>query len=262
MGNNALLTHVVRGEEDQARKLIIDSPDQLLNKMDVTDNAGRYFHNINSFEYALWALDSHMWNMMLKTVSTIPNYLQFWSVLRKQYDSLKIDGVSYTFHGKEIKGEHHFNFEPLILALDTYHKQFGLWSDAERDKYWCTVVGKAQYDLPAHVAQEYCFPNRSFEPIPAFNEEQLPRCLMFYNNLQHRIEEWWPKEKSSQCLGVDFAIVGPRQWIDRSKPTMPRGLIVHADKPALVDWATINALYQARSQDFQKLSHQLNAALM
>jgi hypothetical protein len=256
MDDNALLTHVVRGEEDLACKLIIDAPEQLLTKMDVTDYAGRCFHNINSFEYALWALDSHMWSMMLKTVSTIPNYLELLSGLREQHERFKINGITYTLDGKEIK-EHHFNFEQLILALDTYHKQFHQWSESERDKYWCTVIGKAQYELPAHVAQEYCFPGRSFEPRPAFHETQLPRCLMFYNNLQHRTEEWWPKEESTTRLGVDFAIVGPRQWIDRSKPIMPRGLVAHAEKPALIDMKAIHALHLARSQDFQNLAHLL-----
>ena len=41
--------------------------------------------------------------------------------------------------------------------------------------HWCKVVGGEQKLLPAHMVNEYCRPDRPFEPCPQEWESKLPR---------------------------------------------------------------------------------------
>ena len=67
-----------------------------------------------------------------------------------------------TVHGK------HFNLEGLEDALQTYVDNAAeVWKYDQRAKYhWCKVVGGEQKLLPAHIVNEYCRPDRPFEPCP------------------------------------------------------------------------------------------------
>ena len=96
-----------------------------------------------------------------------------------------------------------FDFHSLITALDTYVTNFGEWNDHQQEEAWMKV-GKAQRDVPVHVAHEYCRPDRSFDPRPSFTEEALPRLLTFSNSITH-IKSWFPLSSSSG-LGFDFAL--------------------------------------------------------
>ncbi len=87
-----------------------------------------------------------------------------------------------------------FDLEPLIQALQSYVNNYDALVAAhnrldyaarnratmELNSAWIQV-GKAQRDVPAHVAQEYCRPDRAFYPCPPFNEPELPRILTFHN---------------------------------------------------------------------------------
>src|SRR4051794_12377679 len=60
-----LLHHVVRSEYDVVKAMLEQDIDLLFKKNRVTDCSGRTFASISPFEYALWALDKHMWDTML-----------------------------------------------------------------------------------------------------------------------------------------------------------------------------------------------------
>ena len=93
------------------------------------------------------------------------------------------------------------------------------WDYHQRDEAWLNV-GKAQRDVPAHIAHEYCRGDRSFDPRPEFNEDTLPRVLTFYNSVT-AVKSWFPLTSSSSGLGFDFGLLrgragraacwGPRQ---------------------------------------------------
>ena len=74
---------------------------------------------------------------------------------------LKPRGLSYTQSGKSHQSLH-FDFNPLINELDDYVKQFYSRNLDERNDAWLKKVGGAQ---PAHLAQEYCHPDRNFEQL-------------------------------------------------------------------------------------------------
>jgi serine/threonine protein kinase len=155
-----LLRSVAEGEQDKAEALIQKDNNLLLQAGNMMDLSGREFKNITAFQYALWAIDWHMWKMIQKY---LPEEQQ-----RTQFEELETKG---TAHGK------HFNFRPLIEALQTYVENIEkVWKyDRRARDHWCKAVGGMQVLVPAHVMNEYCRQDRSFDPCPAFTEEKLPR---------------------------------------------------------------------------------------
>ncbi len=90
--------------------------------------------------------------------------------------------------------------------MDDYVKGFEKLSDDERVAAWMKV-GLAQRNLPAHVIDEYCRPDRSFEPRPSFNESDLPRNGTYYNWQSDTYLRLFPLVISStEGLGVVFAL--------------------------------------------------------
>ena len=108
--------------------------------------------------------------------------------MRTRIDGIERDGLTYSQHGAEINSKH-FDLTKLTTALQNYVDGYDNW---ERTSNWDAMkaawmqVGLAQRDVPVHVMNEYCRPDRSFVPVPPalkleFDEASLPRVLRFYN---------------------------------------------------------------------------------
>ncbi|MDF1826753.1 MAG: hypothetical protein P1U39_00515 [Legionellaceae bacterium] len=98
-----------------------------------------------------------------------------------------------------------FDFNSLITALDTYVTNYDRWNWHDRDAAWLKV-GQAQRDVPVHIANEYCRPDRSFHPCPEFNERTLPRVFTF-DNYVTSCNSWFPLSAGSSGLGVDCGLI-------------------------------------------------------
>lgn len=129
-----LLYHVMRGEQEEAEALVKSSPGLLSLSGDLRDSAGREFKSITALQYAVWALDAHMWTMLLEHMSK--------AEATEQVRALEEQG---TAHG------HHFDFKPLLNAYEAYIRNYDGWNSGQREKHWCTQVGGAQRDLPDWV---------------------------------------------------------------------------------------------------------------
>lgn len=187
-----LLKNVARGEQDIAETICCRSSALLLAKGKLIDYSGRVFNNITAFQYALWALDRHMWRMILK-------YLPRSEAL-KQFNELK----SYsTEHGK------HFDFLPLITALTCYIDNYLLMSIDLATEIWCKYVGREQRDVPAHVAQFFCSPNFSKYLKGKLQEDTFQRTLVIYDWSARYYRLWFPLSDDNR-LGHDYAIVRGR----------------------------------------------------
>ena len=144
---NRLLSLVAQGCQAEAEAMIEKDPSLLLERGDVTDGAGRTFRGITALQYPVWALDAHMWTMILPlfpdfnhTSGLFFNHTSGLSAAAgEQLRALEEKG---TAHGQ------HFDFKPL---LDAYATSLATTTvDA-----WCRGVGGAQVLLPDHVRQEY-----------------------------------------------------------------------------------------------------------
>ena len=111
----------------------------------------------------------------------------------------------YTSTVKAISDKLQFDFHSLITALETYVNNYDRWDFHKRERAW-TSIGKAQRDVPAHIAHEYCRLDRSFYPEPLFNEETLPRVLTLNNYTGTNDKAWYPLTSPSSGPGFDFVI--------------------------------------------------------
>ena len=168
---NQLLQYVAEGEQDKAEELIKQEKNLLLHTGTVKDLSGREFKPITAFQYALWAMDWHMWTMIQKY---LPQEAQ-----AQQWQELETKGTAY---GK------HFSLQGLTGALQTYVDNYDNWSGTQCGEHWCKVVGAAQKELPAHVVNEYCRADRPFVPCPSEWKSKLPRSreLEIYDSTQSK----------------------------------------------------------------------------
>ncbi|KTC65281.1 SidC homolog (plasmid) [Legionella adelaidensis] len=247
---NMLLEHVVHGEQDEAEKLIKKRPDLLTLRGDITDYSGRTFKNITPFEYALWALDRHMWEIMLKALPDNKNGYEIKQQLFQQYKvHMRSEGVHYLFEGKSYQ-EKHYDF----ALKDKLHEYltFTFLNHQELTNHWIKEVGGAQRMVPCYIAKEYGRSDRSFDPTPQFKEEQLPKNLYFYNQARGKPEAWF--SLSSSRLGFNFGIFRGDwdkaygvQYVDRGSATL--------------DWQALSALCKKNTLEFNELGQRLKSEL-
>ena len=159
-----LLQYVVNGRQQKAKNIIKKNPRILQQKGDVTDPSGREFEEITAFQYALWALDWHMWTMMLEFMDNESVNCQI-----KEQESI----TEESGYGK------HFSFDGIIAALKSYIEKFD--NKLTATSIWKGEVGYQQRHFPAHVVNEYCRPDIAFSPgnkgLRSFEESTLPRKL-------------------------------------------------------------------------------------
>lgn len=264
----------------------------------VTDFSGRKPENCSPFMYALWAMDAHMLKMMLESLQKAFNKAlekseegatgeirkagmremeeceEIRQKLMWQFMEVTFEGLSYThaqtkmLNGIEVsfftrvENETHFNFQPLLDALRAYIEQFEHWTWAEREQHWCHIVGGAQQDIPAHAAQEYCHPDKSFYLANAdelelrslfkFDDTRFPRSLEFYNYLVRGPHRWWSSRVDSR-FGFDFGVIRGRQ----SCGVGASGGVAWANGGYATDFAALTALSEVRSQDMANIESQL-----
>ena len=247
-----LLNHIVRGQYDAVQSILTDDINLMLKRGKVTDYSGREFENISAFEYALWALDKHMWIKMISCVLQNKDAKLIFKILIAQYNKVITDGVIYRLNGQTIT-EQHFDFEntlikELQMQVDSLNAPGPMNWDAI-DNQWQKGVGGAQKLLPMHIIYEYCS-NERFYPVPKFTL-QPNSSTQFYNWVIDKDEKWFSVDSK---LSVDFAIF---KGVDRAYAAgYARGRAPDAS-PCPQDLNAMMALCKIRTNDFIDLKSQL-----
>ena len=241
-----LSTDVARGKQAEVKQLLIKLPivkaqELLLTPVPFTDYSGRTF-NCTAYEYAYWAKDTHMCRMLEQQMDADTK-----TSMLKRCEAIEKDGLTYKQHGVEVKGSQHFDFTPLKTALNNYVQGYNNWfitgNYKAMNEAWM-AVGLAQRDVPVHVINEYCRPDRSFDPTPEFEESTLPRELTYYEYRALENRAVFPLVVSdSSGLGVDFALI--RQGEDSA--TRREGYARRMS--ALADLAAVSRLDEVRTAD-------------
>lgn len=230
--------------------LLKKSPEFLLESAHVTDWAGRTFkgriteehpegEGITAFQYAVWAKDFKMIEMMIKCLNEANISEEEREHIRvellRQYEQVTIlrgqgGGLTYThtyerpnLDGKGIpqkdaagnwdcetvtvvvQDENHFDLTPLIKAYEDYERNYKARSWSERDACWIKVIGAMQRLLPVHVLQRYCDPCTHFYPLTdkTFHSE-FKRSPDFYDYLNSCYSRLFVSSLSS-----DYALMHP-----------------------------------------------------
>ena len=245
---NQLLQFVAEGEQEKAEKLIQKDPRLLLLSGDVKDLSGREFKQITAFQYALWAVDWHMWTMIQKYLPKEDQEIQ----LRE----LEIRSTAY---GK------HFTLTGLANALQFYvdnaliHRN-GYWRlNWSAETYWSQGVGQEQKLLPAHVVNEYCRLDRTFNPCPMEWKSELPRTR------ETESTSWFTPLASGVELGSAYAFYrdNAKQVVHRQAPEWPYNKYsINTSEPAcatkgvIADLKALQSLWEVRTQQLKLLKSQ------
>ncbi|HAT8179037.1 TPA: F-box protein [Legionella pneumophila] len=244
-----LLHYVTRGEHHVVQAMLNKDMNLIFKRGKITDCSGRTFENISGYEYALWALDKHMWATMIACIPQNEEGRKVFEKLLAQYNKVNTDGVTYRLNGKTIT-EQHFDFENTIIKeLQTQVDSRNAPGDKNWDaidKQWREGIGGAQKLLPMHVVDEYCS-NEPFYPVPKF-ASQPKSSRQFHNYTTDKDENWFSADSK---LSVDFAIYrSPR---GRSCGGLRR--FWHVGYVADLD--AMKALCEVRTNDFINLKSQL-----
>ncbi|HHT9905790.1 TPA: F-box protein, partial [Legionella pneumophila] len=187
-----LLHHVTRGEHDAVKAMLKKDMSLIFKRGFVKDCSGREFENISSFEYALWALDKHMWAAMMACIPQNEEGGEVFAQLIAQYNKVETIGVTYKINEKTIT-ENHFDFNNTIIKeLQTQTDSAnapGVKNWDVIDKQWREGVGGAQKLLPMHIVYEYCS-DEPFDPVPKFTS-QPKSSKKFFNPITNKDEDWF-----------------------------------------------------------------------
>ncbi len=255
------LQYVAKGRQEEAEALLTATPanTQMLLRMPrvFTDYSGRSFH-CTAYEYAYWAKDTHMCRMLESHMDE-----ETKALMLARIDEMESSGLGYQQQGETHRTKH-FDCTPLKQALQQYVDGYGNWFATSRwaamEAAWM-IVGKAQRDVPAHIAQEYCRDDRSFSPTPQFNEVALPRTLTFYNfNMESR-DSWFPLLSSDSGLGFSFSLIrgASGRAMERGQTRPGRTGGARPGKSlVLLDLAAITRLDEVRTLDLTLSRDHLN----
>lgn len=190
-----LLSHIVKGEEAEALKMIDANPRLLLISSQVTDYSGRSYKDFMPFQAALLCHDVTLWKKIESYFDKLPDgeaekvrqFRQLFpeglprqesydftelvqvisnssdadimAALRKENNDTPVcqalNGFRTAFTDLAIK-EMFFNPSHLIDALKVYDALFDRWSWNQRDLFWRQVIGYTQRFLPTCYAQAFC----------------------------------------------------------------------------------------------------------
>lgn len=129
----------------------------------LVDHVGRSFINISAFEYALWALDKNMWEL-LTDFACNPENKPIFATLLSQYNKVQNDGVTYTMNGTLITEKH---FETANLIAEAF------LNIQELDfKPWTENLHAARMQLPLHLINE----NHADKPKSRFTVQNKEVC--------------------------------------------------------------------------------------
>lgn len=239
-----LLTHILKGEQNEAKVMIKTNPHLLTIRSSATDYSGRTII-ATPFQAAIGAGDKPMWQMMLpyfdglevgealrqfneqfpngiEEDDTAEDLIPHYNAIARAIINDEDLGQSaikafreYISAQKEIHQGRHFNFQHIVAAHQAYVDNFDAlknWNN--RDLFWQKVVGYAQRQMTTFDAQVHCSGIKSVLD----NGDKFVRTLSLANGGQV-----FPTTDFNR-LGFDFALFSYFEWCSGSL-AIERGFI-------------------------------------
>jgi len=255
---NTLLLYVAKGKQDEAEKGLTKRPELLLETGSVTDYSGRIFKSITAYEYAYWAKDRHMCRMLEAHMNDVTK-----ADMLERVHVIEEDGLTYEQDGHKFKNSRHFDMTPLQTALQRYIDAYDAYDKSDVagtavQAAW-RQLGLAQRDLPVHVINEYCRPDRPFNPLPEFNEDRLPRGTEYFDYSTHTNLNFFSFVLSdSSGLGINWALIRNERRSSAYGPCFVEGFgprplprLMSSAQDAEADLAAVSHLDVVRTNDLK-----------
>lgn len=266
------LHHVTHGNHEAVTAMLLAGDMSLFYRKGlVTDCSGRAFANISGFEYALWALDKHMWTTILDCLPQDQEGSKIRQLLKGQYDNLDKKSITYILNGETIT-EQHFDFENTIIKElqmqinminAVKEKVINIYSDAKKEdlnainKQWREDVRRAQKLFPMHVVYEYCS-DELFSSEPEFISQPNSSTKIF-NCLTNEYENWFSVDSEQESWSFSGKPVAIYRSLaaQRGQKGACAGSDCFTQYWASNDLSFIQKLYRVRTNDFINLKSQL-----
>ena len=191
-----LLEHVVRGDLESVDKMLSTNKELVYAQGDIVDLSEREFKKITAFQYAFWAIDKPMWELILK-------------YLPKEHAAVQ----ALAFETNRKRHGQHFSFEPVLnkyehFLMDKLEQQNDDESNKDNnapqinedwDRYWRREVGGAQRQFPAWLVFMMC--------EEGYRSPWMEKFLINpYQRDKKHLNWWFEKDENGYRLGANAAI--------------------------------------------------------
>ncbi|MBS0350837.1 MAG: toll/interleukin-1 receptor domain-containing protein [Proteobacteria bacterium] len=229
-----LLQLVVKGKQTEAEQMIIKTPGLVQISGFVIDLSARKFTKITPFKYAVWSNDWAMSEMILKYLPP--------EIAISQFNELETKG---TEHGAR------FNITPLINSLQIYiDKAEKVWRyNQYAVQHWSKEVGNNQRLLPISIVNQYCEPDKPFDPCPNFDKDVTLRTDIVKVGM---IGNWYTVKSGDGAL-VGFYRGALKEGAAAAKSVNLKG----GEGPPCKDIVALQALWKTRTGQFESLKKDL-----
>jgi TPR repeat protein len=185
----AIFKWVTEGHLVEIKKLLDKNPKLALATGAVTDRSDRTFKGITVLQYAAWALDIEMCNVIIPYIGQENKTMQL--------NALSEAPERYSSHEKQ------YDMTPLITKTQTYINNYNNWDDNKCREYWQKEVGGEQRKCPAWLIYAWSEEGKDV----AWVTQSFSRGFKREYD-KHRLD-WWFTENynSGRGVGSTWAVV-------------------------------------------------------
>ena len=181
----ALFKWVTEGHLLEVEKLLKKNPTLTLGTGTVKDLSDRTFTNITVLQYAAWALDSEMCELIMQYAEAHNSSIQL--------KALAEEPAYYSPHGAS------YDFTPLVTKTKTYVNNCAKWDYEKCCQYWQKEVGGEQRKCPAWLI--YAWSEEGADV--AWTKQDVNRKINREYD-KHRLV-WWFTQNFNNGRGVGSA---------------------------------------------------------
>jgi len=194
-----LLHFTVLGRLDQVENILKVHPELALKRATITDLSDRTFYNITGLQYAAWALDIEMCELILKNVDNAST-----GVADTQLSELEKDPWGHGLH---------YDISPLVKKTQEYFNNHRNWTDDKSCQYWQKEVGGEQRKCPAWLI--YAWREEDEEGKEAAWVKKDLKNIKVVRQYEKGHLKWWFEQEYNGGKGVGSTwgcIRGERWW--------------------------------------------------
>lgn len=232
-----LLISVVRGDMEGVKKILLSNKELIYVQASVVDLSNRLFENITIFQYAVWALDVPMWELILEYLP-LPDAARQLFVLENNLNNK---------HGL------HFNFDKLRSVMRECVSEHNNYPNRYKSKkHWCQGIGGEQRNVPAWVVFMWC--EKGAEIAWVKKNFTTP-----YQRDPELLTMWFEEKFMGGKLGETWAV--SRGTLVKSSYFRSQGIDGHSINRADNDCSVLLGLSGYAEEQLNKLKIKLNEHL-
>jgi hypothetical protein len=185
----ALLKWVTEGHLVEVEKLLKKNPTLALGTGTVKDLSDRTFNNITALQYAAWAYDRDVWELIMRYLDAHNASIQLKALAKEP--------ERYSSHGTN------YDISPLITKTKTYVDNWIKWSGEQCRNYWQKEVGGEQRKCPAWLIYAW---SEEGADVAWTKNDFSQKIKREYE--KHRLD-WWMTENynGGRGVGSSWAVV-------------------------------------------------------